>query len=174
LRPNYVLSQLIQTDYGLSGADANLLNSLTSKIQKIGTLIIAPNSLGRADTNLNPLTLEIQTTHSLAETCASQNVIPTSLNCIVLRVTCAAAPIVNISGMISVIIGAPQQSTIIVQGGKKVVMMPSPNMLTCFALVLACFTHANPLCNEEEGALTFEKVVRSFPSCMLLVTLAVS
>jgi hypothetical protein len=54
------------------------------------------------------------------------------------------------------------------------VMMPCPNMLTCFALVLACFTHANPLCNKEKGALTFEKVVRSFPSCMLLVTLAVS
>jgi hypothetical protein len=76
--------------------------------------------------------------------------------------------------MISVIIGAPQQSTINVQGGKKVVMMPSPNMLTCFALVLACFTHANPFCSKEKGALTFEKVVRSFPSCMLLVTLAVS
>ena len=84
------------------------------------------------------------------------------------------APLVDISGMISVIIGAPRQSAIIIQGGKKVVMMPSPTMLSCFALVLACFTHANSLCNEEERALAFENEVQSFLSCMLLLTNACS
>jgi hypothetical protein len=82
----------------------------------------------------------------------------------------AAAPLVDISGMISVIIGAPRQSKIIIHGGKKVVMIPSPTVTSFFALVLACFTHANDLCNEEECSLAFEKVVRSFLSCMLLLT----
>ena len=85
-----------------------------------------------------------------------------------------AAPLVTISGMISVIIGAPRQAKIIAQGRKKVGMMTSPTMLSCPALVLACFTHANVLCNKEEGALAFEKVVRSFLSCMLLLTLVCS
>ena len=85
-----------------------------------------------------------------------------------------AAPLVAISGMILVIISAPQQSKIIVQGWKKVGMMTSPTRLSCPALVLACFTHANTLCNKEEGALAFEKVVRSFLLCMLLLTLACS
>ena len=81
-----------------------------------------------------------------------------------------AAPLVDISGMILVIIDASWQSKVIVQGGKNGVKMPSPTMLTCFDLVLKCFTHANGLCNEEEGALVFEKEVQSFILCMLLLT----
>ena len=73
-----------------------------------------------------------------------------------------AAPLVNIYGMISVIIGAPRQLAAIIQGGKNAVMMTSSTMLSCFALVLASFTHVDSLSNEEERALAFEKVVRSF------------
>ena len=123
----------LQIDYGLRGADAT------------GPLTIAPGSPGRAETNLmNPLTLKIQTKDTLAETCANKNVVHKSLNCVV-PLTCASAPLVRT-----------------VQGGKKVARMTSPTMLTCSALVLACFTHDNALCNEEEGALAFEKVVRPF------------
>ena len=139
-------------------------------------------------------TLEIPKTFSLQETCAgSTNVIPKTANCVAPPVidgnidhntkqfdllathtSFTAAPLVTISGMISVIIGAPRQAKIIAQGRKKVGMMTSPTMLSCPALVLACITHANALCNKEEGALAFEKVVRSFLSCMLLLTLACS
>jgi hypothetical protein len=132
------------------------MNSQTLKIPKTGTVTIAPSSPGRAETNLmNPPTLEIQTTRVLAATCASKNVIPKSINCVVPRFTCASAPLVHM-----VVI----ELTIIIHGGKKVAMMPSPTMLSFFALVLACFTHANALCNEEEGVWAFEKVVRSFLS----------
>ncbi len=140
-------------------------------------------------------TLEIPKTCTHQETCSgSTNAIPKTANCIAPPVidgnidhntkqfdllathtSFTAAPLVAISGMISVIISAPRQSKIIVQGRKKVGMMTSPTMLSCPALVLACFTHANTLCNKEEGAaLAFEKVVRSFLSCMLLLTLACS
>jgi len=132
------------------------MNPQTIEIPKTGPLTIAPGSPGRAETNLiNPPTLKIQTKHTLAETCANKNVVPKSLSCVVL--TCTSAPLVHT-----------------VQGGKKEAMMASPTMLSCPALVLACFTLANALCNKEEGALVFEKVVRSFLSGMLLLTLACS
>ena len=134
----------LQIDYGLGGADAK--NPQTIEIPKTGPLTIAPGSPGRAETNLmNPPTLKIQTKHTLADTCANKNVDPKSPSCVVLVHT--------------------------VQGGKKVAMMTSPIMLTGSALVLACFTHGNALCNKEEGALAFEKVVRSFQSihhCLLM------
>jgi hypothetical protein len=94
---------------------------------------------------MNPPTLKIQTKHTLAETCAKMNVVTKFLNCVVPRFTCTSAPLVHT-----------------VQGGKKVGMMTSSTMLTCSALVLACFTHDNALCNKEDGALAFEKVVRPF------------
>ena len=134
------------------------MNPQTIEIPKTGPLTIAPGSPGRAETILiNPPILKIQTTHSLAETCANKNVVPKSLSCVVPRFTCTSAPLVHA-----------------VQGGKKEAMMASPTMLSCPALVLACFTLANALCNKEEGALVFEKVVRSFLSGMLLLTLACS
>jgi len=136
----------LQIDYGLSGADANLMNPQTFETPKTGPLTIAPGTPGRAETNLmNPPTLKIQTKDTLAETCANKNVVHKSLNCVVPLFTCTSAPLVRT-----------------VQGGKKVARMTSPTMLTCSALVLACFTHDNALCNEEEGALAFEKVVRPF------------
>ena len=139
-------------------------------------------------------TLKITKTRSLQETRAgSTNDIPKTTNCVappeidgnmiqhenqfdllLTHTSFTAAPLVDIFEMISVIIGAPRQSAIIIQGGKKVVMMPSPTMLSCFALVMACFTHANSLCNEEERALAFENEVQSFLSCMLLLTNACS
>jgi len=134
----------LQIDYGLRGADAK--NPQTIEIPKTGPLTIAPGSPGRAETNLmNPPTLKIQTKHTLAETCANKNVDPKSPSCVVPRFTCTSAPLVHT-----------------VQGGKKVAMMTSPTMLTGSALVLACFTHGNALCNKGEGALAFEKVVRPF------------
>ena len=135
----------LQIDYGLGGADANLMNPQTFETPKTGPLTIAPGNPGRAETNLmNPLTLKIQTKDTLAETCANKNVVHKSLNCVV-PLTCTSAPLVHT-----------------VQGGKKVAMMTSPTMLTGSALVLACFTHGNALCNKGEGALAFEKVVRPF------------
>ena len=130
--------------------------------------------------------LKITKTRSLQETRAgSTNDIPKTTNCVappeidgnmnqhanqfdllLTHTSFTAASLVDISGMILVIIGAPRQSAIIIQGGKKVVMMTSPTIMSCFALVLACFTHANALCNEEERALAFEKEVQSFLSCV--------
>jgi magnesium chelatase subunit H len=127
-------------------------------------------------------TLRIPKTRTLAEACAGRmNDFPKTNNCVVppeidgnmsqnanqfdlllTHTSFTAAPLVNISGMISVIIGAPRQLKIIVQGGKNGVKMPSPTMLSCFDLVLACFTHTNGFCNEEEGALVFAKVVSHF------------
>ena len=137
----------LQIDYGLGGADANLMYPHTIDIPKTGPLTITPGSPGLAEMNLmNPPTLKIQTKHPLAETCcANKNVVPKSLNCVVPRFTCTSAPLVHT-----------------VQGGKKVGMMTSSTMLTCSALVLACFTHDNALCNKEDGALAFEKAVRPF------------
>jgi hypothetical protein len=117
-----------------------------------------PGCPGLAEMNLmNPPTLKIQTKHTLAETCANKNVVPKSLNCDVPRFICTSAPLVNT-----------------VQGGKKVAMMTSSTMLTCSALVLACFTHDNALCNKEDGALAFEKAVRPFLPWMLLLAHACS
>ena len=48
-------------------------------------------------------------------------------------------------------ISASQRSTIIVQGQKKLAMMPST--MTFFALVLACLTGANTLGNDKDGCL---------------------
>lgn len=149
----------LQIDDGLGGADANLTNPQTLRIPKTGALAIVPSSPGRAATILmNPPTLKIQTKHTLAETCAKMNVVTKFLNCVVPRFTCTSAPLVDM-----VII----ELAIIIQGGKNVVMsgknvlmMPSPAMLMCSDLVLACFTHVNSLCNEEEDALAFEKMVR--------------
>ena len=149
---------------------------------------------GPEASRMKPQTLKIPTTLTLQETCAgSMNDICKTTNCVAPPVidgnvsqnanqfdllpthtSFTAAPLVAISGMISVIIGAPRQAKIIVQGQKKVGMMTSPTMLSCPALVLACITHANSLCNKEEGALAFEKVVRHFLSCMLLLALACS
>jgi hypothetical protein len=98
----------------------------------------------------------------------SQNV--NQFDLLLTRTSFTAAPLVDISGMISAIIGASWQSKVIVQGGKNGVKMPSPTVLSCFDLVLKCFTHTNGLCNEEEGALAFEKEVQSVISCMLLLT----
>jgi hypothetical protein len=130
----------------------------TIEIPKTGPLTITPGSPGLAEMNpMNPPTLKIQTKHTLAETCANKNVVPKSLNCNVPRFICTSAPLVNT-----------------VQGGKKVAMMTSSTMLTCSALVLACFTHDNALCNKEDGALAFEKAVRPFLPWMLLLAHACS
>ncbi len=161
-------------DYGLGKTDANVMNPQTLKIPKTGTLKIASVSLGQVDTNgMTPLTNKIQMAHTLSETCASPNVIPTFLNCVAPCFICTAAPLLDISGKISAIIGASWQ-LIIVQRGKKVEMMSSPTTLMCFALVLACFNHVNALCSKKKGALAYEKLVRSFIQCILLLTLAFS
>ncbi len=156
----------MQINYGLGGEDANLMNPQTLKSPKTGTLTNAPSTRpGQAETNLiNPMTLKIQTTHTLPKTFPSMNIIPTTLNCVVPRFICTSAPLVHM-----VI-----EFTIIIQGGKKVVMMTSPTMLSCFVLVLASFTHVDSLSNEEERALAFGKVVRSFLSCMHFLTFAYS
>ena len=127
-------------------------------------------------------TLKIMKICMFAETRAgSTNDIPKTTNCVappvidgnksqnanlfdllLTHTSFTAAPLVNIYGMISVIIGAPRQLAAIIQGGKNAVMMTSSTMLSCFALVLASFTHVDSLSNEEERALAFEKVVRSF------------
>jgi len=100
---------------------------------------------------MNPPALKIQTTHTLAETCANKNVVTKSLNCVVPRFTNTASPLVDM-----VII---ELTIIMVMSGKNVLMMPSPAMLMCSDLVLAYFAHVNSLCNDEEDALAFEKMV---------------
>jgi hypothetical protein len=100
-------------------------------------------------------TLKIPKTRTLVETCAGRmNDIPKTNNCVAppeiygnmsqnanqFDLLLIHSPFVAIYRMILVIIGA-SQSTLIIQCGKKVVMMPSPTMSACIDLVLAA--HGN-------------------------------
>jgi hypothetical protein len=120
---------------------------------------------GPEASRMKPQTLKIPTTLTLQETCAG------SMNDICKTTNCVAPPVIdgNVSQNANQFDLLPTHTSFTaaplvhtVQGGKKVAMMTSPTMLTGSALVLACFTHGNALCNKGEGALAFEKVVRPF------------
>ena len=148
---------------GIRGAEANRMQSQTLEIPHQETCAGSTNAIPKTANCIAPPVIDGNIDHNTKQ-----------FDLLATHTSFTAAPLVAISGMILVIIGAPQQSKIIVQRWKKVGMMTSQTMLSCPALVLACFSHANTLCNKEEGALAFEKVVRSFLSCMLLLTLACS
>jgi hypothetical protein len=128
---------------------------------------------------MNLQTTKIPKTLPLATSHADGDVIPTTTkyvappsidwNLLATHAPFAAAPIVAISRMISVIIGGSSPQSTIINRGEKV--MPSPTILMCSALEACSTSHVNARGEEEEGAFAFEEAVRSFLSFMRLVTL---
>ena len=130
---------------------------------------------------MNPQTIKIpKPLLSLATTHAGGNVIPKTTksaapllidwNRLTTHASYAAPPLVAISSMILVIIGASPQLTNIIQG-EKVATTPSPIILMCSTLEACSTSHVDALGEEDEDASGFEEVVRAFLLFMFLLTL---
>ena len=125
---------------------------------------------------MNPQTVKIPKTLPFATTHSDGEVIPTTTNYVAppldwnllaTHASFAAAPIVAISRMISVIIGGASPQLMIIQGG-KMASMPSPTILMRSALDACSASQIDALDEKEESASAFEEeAVRSFLSFML-------
>ncbi|KAL3792470.1 hypothetical protein ACHAW5_005585 [Stephanodiscus triporus] len=124
-------------------------------------------SLGQADMYLmNPQTVKIPKTLPFATTHADGNVILTTTNYVApplidwnllaTHASFAAAPVVAISRMISVIIGGASPQLMIIQGG-KMASMPSPTILMCSALEECSTSHVSA--RGKEGTLAREEAI---------------
>ncbi|KAL3765308.1 hypothetical protein ACHAW5_006093 [Stephanodiscus triporus] len=168
-----MMSSIVRSTVVLLAAHICGADSLTLPYNFIGDNVVGSFAFCTIDhgTNLmNPQTAKITKTLllPLATTHAGGNVIPTTTTSVApalidwnllaaTRVSCAAAPFVLISRMISVIISASSPKIVI--QGEEVAMMPSPTILMRSALDACSASHVNALGEKEEVASAFEEAI---------------
>ncbi|KAL3763780.1 hypothetical protein ACHAW5_000353 [Stephanodiscus triporus] len=128
-------------------------NFIGDDVSGSSALCMIDYSLGRADANLmNPQTVKIPKTLPFATTHSDGEVIPTTTNYVAppldwnllaTHASFAAAPIVAISRMISVIIGGASPQLMIINQGEKLATTPSPTILMCSALEACSISHVD-------------------------------
>ena len=109
-----------------------------------------------------PKTLPLATSHADGDvfpTTTNDVAPPLDWNLLASHASFAAAPIVAISRIISVIIGGASPQLTIINQGKKVATTPSPTILMCSASEACSTSHVDALGEEEEGALAREEAV---------------